>query len=42
MSTDVEKALLQIIATYGGQSAEEARAYLDGLKQADQYLQDVY
>ncbi len=42
MSMDVEEALLQVIATHGRQSAEEAQAYLDGLKQADRYLQDVY
>lgn len=42
MSTDVEKALLKVIATHGRMSVEEAQAYLDGLKQADRYLLDVY
>ena len=42
MAKDVEKALLNIIATKGGRSEEEAAAYLADMKKAKRYQKDVY
>ena len=42
MAKDVEKALLNIIATKGGRSEEEATAYLADMKKAKRYQKDVY
>ena len=42
MAKDVEKALLNIIATKGGRSEEEAAAYLADMKAAKRYQKDVY
>ena len=42
MAKDVEKALLNIIATQGGRSEEEAAAYLADMKKAKRYQKDVY
>ncbi len=42
MSLDVEETLLDIIRQEGGQTAVQAAAYLDELKDAGRYLKDVY
>ena len=42
MAKDVEQALLEIISTHGGRSAEEAVAYLAEMKAAKRYQKDVY
>ncbi|MDQ3683805.1 MAG: flavodoxin domain-containing protein [Bacteroidota bacterium] len=42
MSVDVEKTLLQVVQQYGNRTEEEAREYLDQLKEEDRYLKDVY
>ena len=42
MAKDVEKALLNIIATKGGRTEEEAAAYLADMKKAKRYQKDVY
>ena len=42
MAPDVEEALLDIIATHGGKSREDAKAYLDSLREQQRYLRDVY
>jgi sulfite reductase (NADPH) flavoprotein alpha-component len=42
MSVDVENALLAIIAKHANKKTNEAIAYLDELKAAGRYLEDVY
>ena len=42
MSIDVEKTLLQVIEKFGGRSVEEARQYLDAMKEEGRYEKDVY
>ncbi|ATC96272.1 assimilatory sulfite reductase (NADPH) flavoprotein subunit [Pseudoalteromonas tunicata] len=42
MAKDVHQALIEIIQTHGGQSAEEAEQYLKTLRSANRYQKDVY
>jgi sulfite reductase (NADPH) flavoprotein alpha-component len=42
MAPDVDAALLDIIATHGGKSREDAKAHLDSLREQQRYLRDVY
>jgi len=42
MAKDVDKALYEIIAQFGGLSAERAADYVDQLKKEKRYLRDVY
>jgi len=42
MARDVHEALLDIIATHGGRSAEDAGAWLSELMQQGRYARDVY
>lgn len=42
MAKDVHQALLDVIAQYGGKSAEEAEAFLEALRSDKRYQKDVY
>ncbi len=42
MGKDVEHTLLQIISEQGNKTAEDARKYLDAMKEANRYEKDVY
>ncbi len=42
MAPDVHAALIEIVATHGGRSADDAAAYLGELAQAKRYARDVY
>ncbi len=42
MAKDVERAIIDVAATHGGKSPEEAVAYLAALKKANRYQADVY
>ncbi|WP_380179802.1 sulfite reductase subunit alpha [Kalamiella sp. sgz302252] len=42
MAKDVDKALYEVIAQFGGLSAERAADYVDQLKKEKRYLRDVY
>ncbi|MGC5780706.1 sulfite reductase subunit alpha [Methylobacterium sp. NFXW15] len=42
MAKDVERAIIDVAAQHGGKSAEDAVAYLAGLKKAGRYQADVY
>lgn len=42
MARDVHAALLDVIATHGGQTPEQAGAWLDDLLQQGRYARDVY
>lgn len=42
MSVDVEQTILQIIETFGERTKEEAKEYLENLKETGRYLTDVY
>ncbi|SIR17518.1 sulfite reductase subunit alpha [Bosea sp. TND4EK4] len=42
MAKDVELALVDVVAAHGGYSAEQALAYVAGLKKAGRYQADVY
>lgn len=42
MSNDVEQTILKIIETFGERSKEEAKQYLEHLKEEGRYLTDVY
>jgi len=42
MAKDVDEALHQIIATAGGKSAAEAKAYVEKMKTEKRYQRDVY
>ena len=42
MAPDVQAALVEIVATHGGRSTQDAEAYVAGLASARRYLRDVY
>jgi sulfite reductase (NADPH) flavoprotein alpha-component len=42
MGRDVERALLEIISEHGARPADQAVAFLDGLKKSGRYQTDVY
>jgi sulfite reductase (NADPH) flavoprotein alpha-component len=42
MAKDVERALVDIVAQYGARDADEAIAFVAGLKKSGRYQQDVY
>ncbi|WP_257459165.1 assimilatory sulfite reductase (NADPH) flavoprotein subunit [Archangium lipolyticum] len=42
MAPDVHDALIDVIATHGGKSREDAKAYLESLREQHRYLRDVY
>ncbi|HXQ64830.1 MAG TPA: assimilatory sulfite reductase (NADPH) flavoprotein subunit [Steroidobacteraceae bacterium] len=42
MAPDVHAALIEVIATHGARSAEDAADYLNGLAQVKRYARDVY
>ena len=42
MAKDVETALVEIAATHGARSTDEAVAFITGLKKAGRYQADVY
>lgn len=42
MAKDVHQALLSVVQTHGGKSAEEAEAYLEALRDDKRYQKDVY
>ncbi|MCY1077267.1 assimilatory sulfite reductase (NADPH) flavoprotein subunit [Archangium lansingense] len=42
MAPDVDDALIDIIATHGGKSREDAKAHLESLREQQRYLRDVY
>ncbi len=42
MAVDVERALEEVISTYGKKSTSEAKAYLANLAKAKRYVKDVY
>jgi sulfite reductase (NADPH) flavoprotein alpha-component len=42
MAKDVEAALLEVIASEGGLSVDDADAYLDELRESHRYQRDVY
>jgi sulfite reductase (NADPH) flavoprotein alpha-component len=42
MAPDVHKALIELVETHGGKSPEDARAYVDSLRDQGRYLRDVY
>jgi sulfite reductase (NADPH) flavoprotein alpha-component len=42
MAKDVETALIDIVATYGSTSPDEARSYVDALRSSGRYQTDVY
>jgi sulfite reductase (NADPH) flavoprotein alpha-component len=42
MGRDVERALLEIISEHGARPADQAAAFLDGLKKSGRYQTDVY
>jgi sulfite reductase (NADPH) flavoprotein alpha-component len=42
MAVDVEKALIDVVATHGGRSAGEAAAFVAQLKKSGRYQTDVY
>ena len=42
MAKDVERAIIDVAAQHGGKSADEAVAYLAGLRKAGRYQADVY
>ncbi len=42
MAPDVHAALIDVVATHGGRSAEDAAVYLGELTQAKRYARDVY
>ena len=42
MAPDVNEALLDVIATHGGKSREDAKVHLDSLREQQRYLRDVY
>jgi sulfite reductase (NADPH) flavoprotein alpha-component len=42
MAKDVHAALLEVIATHGGRSAEDAAEYLNALQAQGRYARDVY
>jgi len=42
MAADVDRELLHIIETEGGRTPDQAREYVDGLRQSKRYKRDVY
>jgi sulfite reductase (NADPH) flavoprotein alpha-component len=42
MAPDVHAALIELVATHGGRSRQEAEVYVAGLVSARRYLRDVY
>ena len=42
MATDVDRAIKEIVAEQGGKSLEEAKAFVEQLKQEQRYQRDVY
>lgn len=42
MAQDVENALIEVIASQGKKTAQQAKEYLDKMVEADRYLKDVY
>ncbi|ASJ75836.1 assimilatory sulfite reductase (NADPH) flavoprotein subunit [Granulosicoccus antarcticus] len=42
MAKDVHQALLSVVETHGGRSAEEAEAYVEALRDDKRYQKDVY
>ncbi|GLK57673.1 sulfite reductase (NADPH) flavoprotein alpha-component [Methylopila capsulata] len=42
MAADVEKALVEVVAAHGAKTADEAKAFVAGLKKAGRYQADVY
>lgn len=42
MAKDVHQALLSVVQTHGGHSAEDAEAYLEALRDGKRYQKDVY
>ncbi len=42
MAKDVHEALIDIFATHGGKSREDARAHLESLREQQRYQRDVY
>ena len=42
MAKDVDKAILEVIATHGNKTADEAEAYVRKLKKEKRYARDVY
>lgn len=42
MAKDVEQAILDVIAEQGGKDADDAKDYLNELREADRYQRDVY
>jgi sulfite reductase (NADPH) flavoprotein alpha-component len=42
MARDVHTALIDVIATHGNQSPDEAKAWLGELLQQGRYARDVY
>jgi NADPH-dependent sulfite reductase flavoprotein alpha-component len=42
MAKDVDAALKQVVAQYGGMSAEQAQAYVQGMSKDKRYVRDVY
>ena len=42
MSVDVEDSIMQIVQKCGNKNIEEAVQFVEGLKEEDRYLKDVY
>ena len=42
MAADVDRALHDVVATHGGKSADEAKAYIESMKASGRYARDVY
>ncbi len=42
MAKDVQQALMEVIATHGKKTPEEAKAYLEAMRKAKRYQRDVY
>jgi len=42
MAKDVHAALIDVVATHGGQSSDDAAAWLNELLQQGRYARDVY
>jgi sulfite reductase (NADPH) flavoprotein alpha-component len=42
MARDVERALVDVVVTHGGRSAEDAIGYVAALRKAGRYQADVY
>jgi sulfite reductase (NADPH) flavoprotein alpha-component len=42
MAKDVERALVEVVASHGGRTIDEAIAFVAALKKAGRYQADVY